>query len=240
MSLLIASDPQQLVAAQHALIGEMQTKIEAALGEARDAKEMRQKMLAAGLNPSQAKSIHGRATARVVYLTKIKDALQAGYVLMPDMPGEVIAVRTDRVGPSPAARRHHPWHQNVPRELPQNLPSGQGYYVSPRQNTATSTSTHTGSDGKLVKNTYRYATSLRDPDGLDRRFVKPAVIDRMSAAMLTNIFDEIVTVRGAGFASRAAERRKDRDPIVLGRVVDQRNKSVSAFLIAWFVDTEEL
>ncbi len=235
---LVASTPAEMSTLQHSLIQEMQTKIDAAMVEAQAAHDMKEQMLAARLSPAKAKIVHRRATARVGFLTKCHAALQAGYFMMPDMPGDVVAVRLGREMPLPANRRWRSHWRGIPDETGQGLPVGVGEYRSPRQSIETRR-VPTGkmlSDGKTPEQAPEHrAIELRDPDGLHKRFVKPAVMARTAAAMATKVFDEIVAVGGTAVA-----RRKDRDPIVLGRIVDPVNNRVAAFLIVSFVNTAEL
>lgn len=236
-SLLVAADPAALVNAQHRMIEDVAHKIELAKIEATEAKLMAETMTAARLGSAQAKALHKRATSRVGYLVKIKQALEAGYCMMPDMEGTTIAVRLDQIGPMPAARVARRWAGNVPDERPRGLPAGQGDYFSPRQEMGTQ-NTYTGKDsaGKDKFEEYSYAVSLRDPDGIDRRFMRPAVMSRTVQAMALKLFDEIACVKPADTRRRSTKP----DPIVLGRIVDPHNKRVSAFMIAWFIDTAEL
>ena len=136
-SLLVAADPAALANAQHRMIEDVAHKIELAKIEATEAKLMAETMTVARLGSAQAKAMHKRATSRVGYLVKIKQALEAGYCMMPDMEGPTIAVRLDQIGPMPAARVARRWAGNVPDEKPRGLPMGQGEYHSPRQEMGT-------------------------------------------------------------------------------------------------------
>jgi hypothetical protein len=232
-TLILASDPKELLSAQTALIADVEAKREAAIEEARAAHDMELSAISANLSVAAAKRIHRRATARVGYLTKVGQALQAGYVMMPDMPGDIVAVRVNRN--SPASSRLSDWSHFVQDERCQNLTAGIGKYVSPRQTVEkVRVSDKVLSDGRTTPQYKWRAVALRNPDGLDRRFLRPEVMSRLSAAMTMKLFDEIVTVRPQ---SRAALRaRRSRDPIALGRIVDDANGNVTAFLVAWFMD----
>lgn len=232
-TLIVATNPTELADAQHRMIADVDAKLKLAIAEAHEAKDMSNNMLAARLSPSQAKAIHKRATERCGYLARVKAALEAGYCMMPDMPGTVIAVRSARTTPSPSAKRWMTWSSNIPDErATANLETGEGEYISPRQQLEEEKFPVKNHKGEMEDKTHYRALSLRAPDGIDRRFMRPRVVKQLTAAMEHRIFDEIVCV------SPANTRRTSRDPIVLGRVVSGR--TVSAFLIAWFVDTAEL
>lgn len=232
--LSIAANPEELAKAHRSLIEQMGNKIVAAKEEAGSAKIMADQMIGAGLSAKTAKAIHKRSTDRVTYLVKCKQALEHGYVMMPDMPGEVVAVRTNRDEPTAQERTRQSAQHRVPAHKATNgLPGGMGRYVSPRQTMGSSASHEVERkrhDGTKYTETPRdhFAVALRDPDGLNTLFFKPLVIDRVTGAMSTIIFDEIVCVRPAN------RQRLSKDPIVLGRIVN--GLRVAAFLIAWFCD----
>lgn len=234
--LLIASDPQELLQSQHKLIDEVGRKIELAKHEAKSSHDMMIQMREARLNVHEAKRLHTRATSRVTYLIKIKSALEAGYLMMPDMEGDIIAVRSNRSGPSPVARRAYKssWKttsvRSVPDEQSSFLPPGEGRYISPRQGISTTSREIVDGSNKKTEYSTR-AISLRNPDGLNIQFIRPEVISRTAGAMTHRIFDEIVTVRPV-----SSIRRRSRDPIVLGRIIDKATRRCCAFMIAWFVD----
>jgi hypothetical protein len=230
VGLLIASDPHELLREQHRLIASVECKRTQALAEARDAEKMVDQMMTARMDWKPAARLQDRATDRVRFLTKVKSALEAGYVMMPDMPGEVLAIRTEN--PRLGDRRW--WREGDIKPLPakHTLPIGEGRYVSPRPTEAVQTNQDPTTKRWI---TSRRATEIRDPDGLDRKFLKPAVVDRMTGAMARGIFDEIVCVGARPVPGRKV---RDRDPIVLGRVLS--GKQAAAFLIAWFVDPAEL
>jgi hypothetical protein len=218
------------------MIASTAAKIEQAKAEAQDAKRMRDQMRTAGIGSGPAERLHKRATERVGFLVKVKAALEAGYLLMPDMPGEVLAVRTSKDPAWPSKRFWGEYHGLTPTE-PANhrLPPGEGWYANPNPDTQFRTVNDPVS-GKFLRDEIR-ATMLRDPSGIDHKFLKPAIIDKMTGAMTRHIFDEIVCV-GAKPTKSPTPTRADPDPIVLGRVVSGRQ--VAAFLIAWFVDLSEL
>ncbi|MCC6322998.1 MAG: hypothetical protein IT438_16360 [Phycisphaerales bacterium] len=232
--LLVASDVVELAENQRHLIASMEAKLAAAKTEARAAHDVMSTMTNARLDRGQAGRLHRRATARVTYLTKIVSVLKAGYCMMPDMPGDIVAVRHSRIRPSPQAMRWRDWRGSVPDERPAGLEEGDGEYVSPRQAIESQTVPSTGYDGKPSTKTQWRAVALCDPDGIGRRFMRAEVMTRTARAMQLKVFDEIVCVTGN------VNRRRSRDPIVLGRIVNPITEECAAFLIAHFIDTTVL
>lgn len=234
-TLLVASDPHELAQAQHRMIAELGAKIDRAKEEARLAAQTKDAMVAARLSPKQAVVMHAKATARVTYLVKIKQALEAGYCMVPDMEGTVIAVRRNTVGPTAIARRERGSSWSVPDERGQGLPAGEGSYRSPTQIISHRKVTENDYQGKPQQVNKYWADRIKDPDGIDRKFMRPEVMNRTARALADRLFDEVVTVKPWN-----SQQRRNRDPIVLGRVVDTKNRTTAAFIIAWFIDTAEL
>lgn len=238
--LLVAGSAEALAAAQRSLIEQTGHKIVLAIDEARLAAQMVDEMSRANLAPTAAKALHKRATERVTFLVKVKDALEAGYCMMPDMPGRVIAVRTTADYPR---SEHKKWSERFAAptmNADKSLSSGEGDYKSPTPDVEREVRLvergYRNPDGTVHKDKewFTRAVRLKDPDGIDRKFVRPEIVHRMSQAMALKIFDEVVCVDD----SDNRTRRKSKDPIVLGRVVI--GTKACAFLIAWFVDPREL
>jgi hypothetical protein len=220
------------------MIAAIEKKKLAAINESQDLKHAVTLAREANLSVVSVVRAHKAATSRVTYLSKLEAALRSGYVMMPDMPGDVIAVRINRDLPSRVSRRvsRNTWPSSVPDETPDCLPTGEGRYVSPSQTIQKAIhSVETTRDGKEdVRYGFR-AVALRDPFGLDKLFVKPIVIQRTAAAMALKIFDEVVTIK-----PQNTQKRRSKDPIVLGRVVDKVKKTSTAFMIAWFMDLDDI
>lgn len=230
--LLIADNPADMAKAQHSLIASTKNKVAEAIQDATDAKLMRDQMRTAKMNDLPAARLHEKATERVCFLTKVQAALEAGYLMMPDMPGEVLAVRTDKETPKHCWR----WSRSKPDMHPANpkLPVGVATYKSPRPSIEArfiEDPAHRDSHSEFKP------VRLRNPDGIDHKFLKPQVIERTTGAMVKGIFDEIVCV-GAKRHNAPTKTLKDPDPIVFGRVISK--KQVACFLIAWFMDPTDL
>lgn len=93
---VIASNPQELVESQQATIGKVAEKIRDADIEVRQARVTIDAGQRAGINVGPAKKILAKCVARAMFLGKVHDALEAGYVIVPNFPGETIAIRVKR------------------------------------------------------------------------------------------------------------------------------------------------
>lgn len=186
------------------------------------------------------------AQKKVDFYQKIVAALEAGYVIVPDFPIDVFAVRTKRDYPVERyATSSSYWTDNVDRtQRSEVLPLGEGRYVDSvpvvkRQKQIT--------DGN--KEVYRrWAAEHRDID-FPIKLVKPAILEETSKALALKIFDEIGCNPGRQGWNPAGSRRGG-DPMVVGRIVYRRpgdslsdargNLKTISFLIAWWLDTRDL
>jgi len=257
---VIASDPQELVRAQEALIARLDEKIlQAERERAAAAVEPAELQIDQELNSATAKALvtqardqlkeSGRRLAaiaerRVVYLQKVREALAAGFVMVPTLPGHVIAVRTARARP---AGRQYIWDVNRSADpspvLPDPaLPPGEGRYVAPMPEHEHQP--RAGSDRQDI-----VVSGFDEQIALPVEFLKPSVVQRTARAIDLKIFDQIVLIRdGAAQDTFAGASQPPRgDPMVVGRVMLRRpgahrweRPKVLSFLIAWFFDTKDI
>jgi hypothetical protein len=167
---------------------------------------------------------HGKK--RVLYLGKVKEALEAGYVIVPNMPGDTIAIRVKRENPRQSHQLDKPYRPSVHRENPDLLPSGQGDYVKPLP--TGEIHTNVLPDGK--KTFDLLIGDFDDEIGLPVQFMKPTLVKRLGEALDLKIFDEIEVVNGHV------------DPLIVGHVIERTSdtRKRTSFLIAWFVNTADI
>ena len=230
---LTALTPAEMVPAQAELIGWCDGKIRA-LADERDELEIHHRLATEnGWKTSVVESSLGRTRRRITYYEKMRAALQAGYLLVPNMPIDVLAVRVDRAK-QPEQQRDTPWGRFA-AEPQASLPAGVGRYVDETVVQEVVHYQEHDKDGKLVsKKLYRSG----DYDEVDfpAALMKPVILEAAAKAMALKIFDEIGRVRndGASFRSKA-------DPILVGRLRDPRqNRTGTTFFLAWWVDTATL
>lgn len=230
---VVASNPTELEAGQKHLIASVRAKEVQQQEEVRAAEETFAIAEAAGISVEPAKRMLARAKGRVLYLSKIAAALEAGYVMVPNFPGSTIAIRVTRDRPRARAGEstNRQW-ANPNREQPDRSPAGEGRFVSPKAEVDVDTEkTDEGKTRYIVT-----PTELQEEIALPGEFLKPMVVKRLEQAMADKIFDEIIVTPGR------RERRRG-DPMVLGRVLARRrdypndSPRMLTFLIAWFQDT---
>jgi hypothetical protein len=181
------------------------------------------------------------AKKRIQYYQKIRKAVSLGYLIIPNFPIEVIAVRVDRHSPR---WKYGTWPSQVNEAKPDILPADTGRYVD--EMLAVRDLTHEVSDGKGGSRTVHQARSDQYIEEVDFPvvMVKPQILEATSTAMQHFLFDRIgIAHHGGGTVSRA---RRTSDPIVCGQILDPTRKVgykdpwLVTFFIAWWLDTRSL
>jgi hypothetical protein len=240
---VIASTPEEMVTSQHALIASVAAKIEAQKLELAESQQILEATITAKVNQTAAKRLIKQAEHRLLYLTKVHAALEAGYVMVPDMPGQVIAIRTtSKHAVTQGTQRDVKSWTEPSGETPAALPVGDGVYVDPVPEA--SMRENTNYKGEVTSRDL-VMQEFSEELAMPVQFLKPTVIKRTGEAIELKVFDEIVAVYDGAkeYRSRNVKTTKG-DPLIIGRIFDvgagrqkyQRRKTM-AFLIAWFVDT---
>lgn len=173
---------------------------------------------------------------QAVYYTKLKEALDAGYFIVPDFPINVIAVRTNKKKPSDAGKVHH-YISSVVDEKPQALTTGDGEYVNPNPSAWKSAvdverTRHNGEKYPAKEDRWTTCHTFNQID-FPLRLVRPQVLKDFSRAMKRKIFDEIGVLPNT---------RRSSDPMIIGRLrmgSGRTDKTIS-FLISWWIPTQTL
>jgi len=231
---VLALNPEQMRPAQESLVRWADDKLRALTA---DAEEQSRAMEEAARTPftnqrSQWRRELDKTAKLITFYVKVRDALRAGYIIVPDFPVDVFAVRTDADTPEGSVTwSRRPWRrEGVFVERSRALASGEGAYVSPA--VAHSTRAFTEPDGKGGE-VQRYeitATEFRDV-AIPSRLVRPEILDATNKALALKLFDEL------GLVGRPRQ-----DPIIVGKIVDPRDPSTRrvSFFVAWWLDTATL
>lgn len=223
---LVALTPADMAPAQAALAEWCDRKIASLEREFEDMQENHETMNRAGLSQKGIVPALNRMAKRITYYEKIKAAVKAGYLIVPNFPVDVFAVRVNRAK-QPEKVRESAW-QSFSASA-QKLPPGVGRYVDDlvlRRDESYVEKV----DGK-EKRVGRYVSD--DYDDVDFPFLaaKPTVLKAAANAMALRLFDEMGTV----------QNRTGRDPIIVGRLLDPRgNGRLTTFFVAWWLDTAAL
>lgn len=239
---VVAHSAEEMALAQQELLGWVDRKIAAVEQEASEIKvnlELAQKR-----KWSTAPFVKAlkRVQSRVRYYKTIRAALQAGYRIIPDMPGLTLAVRTSRAAPRNTLHVSTYGHAKLPTAKSDDSPAGKGEYVGPDLKAYFYDRNEKDGILDVVRHYARVQEYDRDFE-FPLALVKPQILDDTNRAMLKKIFDEIAVVGVGGQTQRALPATTVvGDPIVLGRIVRyEGNKRHScAFLITWWLDTRSL
>ncbi|HVQ14730.1 MAG TPA: hypothetical protein VMS40_14110, partial [Vicinamibacterales bacterium] len=168
-----------------------------------------------------------RAEKRIAYYGKVKDAVDAGYLIVPNFPVTVLAVRVDRAQQPQETSDSH-WSSFSAK--PELLPSGEGRYVD--ELVVKEDHSYTVKDDVGTKKIQHYISGAYEEPDFPFRAVKPAVLAAAERAMALRIFDQIGMVRNGS---------PGRDPIIVGQLLDPRgNDRRTTFFIAWWLNTADL
>lgn len=182
-----------------------------------------------------------RIKKRVEYYEKIHAALSAGYVIVPNFPIDVFAIRT---------RRNHPvkhynmstssWGDQVDRtQKSEVLALGEGEHVDSIPIVRANVSTEASGN----KQYQWYADEFKDVD-FPIKTVKPTILEETDKALLLKIFDEVGCNPGRPGWNPGSGLNRKADPMVIGRIIYKtgswsEDKSVS-FLITWWLDFKDI
>jgi len=232
---VLARNPQEVEAAQKQLVA----WVEARIAQCRHAlAESEENVAHAKKRKWKITGWQSRALAarhRLDYYGRMREALAAGYFIMPDLPIEIFAIRTSKRKP---LHEHRSSEYQYPRlgdqvtDIPPGI--GAGRYASPVASASHWTETVKSKDGTKDVKQYHCATDGFEEPDFPMKLVKPQILDDTGKAMALRIFDEIGIIR-------PQSQQRHRDPIIVGRIRQRglRGNCVS-FLLSWWIDTRDL
>lgn len=168
------------------------------------------------------------AEKRLVFYGKVKEALRAGYFIVPNFPMDVFAIRTKAKGPRSDIEKSH-WARFLqPAQL---LPEGEGRYVSASPTVQRWTEPEKRKDGSQYDQAYSRPVGFKDVE-FPVALAKPEVLTATGLALERKLFDEL---------GIAQDRTMYGDPMILGRVRNPRPHRPSVtFFVAWWFDPARL
>lgn len=226
---LVALTPADMVPAQQALTTWCDRKIAAVRVELADLETNLELATEHGWKHQSVAASIARTKKRVLYYEKIQAAVAAGYLIVPNFPIDVFAVRVRRAK-QPEASASYQYDRGYKTAKAEVLPAGDGRYVDEELFTHDESYDRTKPDGKS-EHVSRYTSGDYDDVDFPLTLVKPAILDATARAMALKVFDEMGTVTN----------QSGRDPIVVGRLRDPRgNGRCATFFVAWWLDTASL
>lgn len=171
-----------------------------------------------------------RLTKRVEFFDKIEAALREGYVLVPNFPMTVFAIRTDARAPKGGIEEGR-WNQFVQRA--QILPEGHGRYVDPRPKVMTQESQVPDGNGGKKTAVSQWPAEEFDAVTFPLAMARPLLMTRAGETMARKIFDEVGIVTDSGGPRP--------DPILVGRILNpNRGRPPVSFFLGWSFDPSRL
>lgn len=173
--------------------------------------------------------------AQQMFYEKCLCAVDAGYAIVPDFPIDVFAIRIARAEATP----YH-FHQNwqvpeIPNQEPDDLPIGEGRYVSEKAGSYTFQQEHKKPDGSTEKRWHRKTEfhALRDV-AFPMQVARVGLLDAAASAMQLKVFDQI--------GMCPPRKVKKPDPMIVGQVImkDGTKTRTLSFLLGWTLNMEEL
>lgn len=233
---VVATTPAEMTAAQQSLIVWAQDRIAAEKELMDDAIAQFDIAKKNKWNASGWQSRIAISEKKIVYYSKIRLALEAGYYIVPPFPIDIFAIRTDAKGPG----SRWGWEDiNLAQEHGVDvkaLVAGVGEYVSNK--------TWTRPFKKMVRNvldkyeekTFYKPSSFRQVE-FPFKLAKATVMSETARAMALKVFDQIGIMGTAGKAVTHALP----DPIVCGQIMPWHgSRQPVTFFIAWWLDTKTL
>lgn len=222
---LTALVPEQMKVAQDNLIEWCSGKINSINSEIKELKESVEHARQQKWAVSTLKRQQSRAEKRILFFDKIQAALKAGFVIVPNFPVTLFAIRTNRDKPLTMFTNRH-WDDK--EQKPMELPTGEGEYQNPFPIVERETESLADNKTRDIS----YATDWAELE-FPISMMKPEIIEATNKAMALQIFDQFGIL----------PKTRNEDPIIVGQIVNKsgayRSKIVS-FMIAWHFDTKVL
>jgi len=230
--MVFARTPEEMARAQNALISAASRKLAKANEELVLAQQNFEEAKIAKIRTTGWRREIRKHEKEVKFYTKVHDALEAGYFIVPDFPLDIIAVRTTATEPADQSRER--WVSSINDEVHEELPVGQGEYVDPTPKIYKVNEVEM-EDGKEVKKQYFTAagTQLQKMD-FPFRLIKPHLLKDLDRASKRKIFDAIGVL---------PNKRRSPDPMLVGIIENKISRFQTKriqFLISWWIPTSTL
>jgi hypothetical protein len=236
---VVALTQDQMAAAQATLVAWCDERIAEAETEAREMNDIGFVAKERGFSANSAAVRERKAKARMVFYGKVRLAIEAGYVIVPNFPVNIFAIRTNRKAPSGEMTRDSYGHRDHFEQGAPGLPVGDGRNVSNVAIADRTTDRVPVKPGSTEMETEYIAWPVDFDDrfelGMPVHLVRPQILESTSEAMEKLLFDEFGLVRDDARMTRSG-RAKASDPIIVGRIIDRRNGRMFSFFVAWWLD----
>jgi hypothetical protein len=224
MNHIIALSPTDLAPAQQSLLGWCDQRIAHWVAEHKDANEAHQQAVSGGWKTTPFRNLMQKANRKIGFYKKVRQAIEAGYLIVPNFPLNIFAIRTTATEAKgdDSRSRWERFEQNA-----RVLPPGEGEYRNPIP--AKDEMIQKDKEGKDV--TVYYPTDLSTELEIPLHLVKPEIMRAVDKARGLKLFDQI------GICSDYQA-----DPIICGQILEGNSSSSKrvTFFVAWYVDLDSI
>ena len=228
---VFAQNPLQMRQAQAQMVEWAQRKVEETKALLADLEQNLEIAKKNKWRTSTLKTAVLREQRRSEFYCKTKQALEAGYCMVPNFPTGVFAIRTTRETPKATDLQRQ--SRYLPTEKSNCPPEGEGEYVDPQVPAVSCQAPD--KEGKLQ--TWWSAGEDYSDVSFPFTLVKPEIMEATQRAMALKVFDEI------GCLPESVSSRRYRDPIIVGKITHRQStysETTFTFLIAWFMDLDRM
>ncbi len=228
-----AATPNEMAQSQDALIAWAKRKIAICDAEAKELRESYEMARIRKWKSDTLKRHAALADKRTDFYRKMRAALEAGYIIVPDFPVSVFAVRTDRPSPRGVYVTTYDYgyspNLNSLEQKPKPITAGEGEYQNPFP------SVWRRGDKVSDKTTYMYHADKWKELEFPINMAKPNIMQATDRAMMLKVFDDFGVLPNA---------TKKVDPVIVGRIKVPSNAPYTdrtvSFIIAWHLNTATL
>ncbi len=227
---LTATEPDEIASAQQALIMWTTQKILALRREQKDLQDAYEHAVSQKWASGTLKRHALLAAKRIEFYDKMKAALEHGYVIIPNFPVTVFAIRTNK--DKPLKMLTDSWGDSHEQKA-EMLPAQEGEYKNPFPKVWQRELQKGTKENNWKSITEYYA----DDNWKDLEFPvsmsKVRIMEATTHAMALKLFDDFGIM---------PERKKE-DPIIVARLLDPRstryNRRFVTFMVAWHLNTRD-
>lgn len=227
---LTATEPDEIASAQQALIAWTKQKIDSLQAERIELEAAYNHAVSQKWAAGTLKRHAALAAKRIEFYEKMKSALEHGYVIVPNFPVTVFAIRTWKDKPAKLLS-YSRWDTH--EQKAESNPAGEGTYKNPFPQAFERTWDTPTKDSPQKTTTAYWAEAWKDLE-FPVSMSKVQIMEATTRAMALKIFDDFGIM---------PERKKE-DPIIVARLLDPRsnryNRRFITFMVAWHLNTRDL
>lgn len=235
---LVARSPQEMAAAQDDLSAWLTAKVALVDSEVTELKAATEIAIQKQWQYKTLASQLSKARVQHVYYTKLLQAVNAGYCIIPNFPIDVFAVRVSREKPKHVvvSADHRDPSRDIPDEKPQIMLAGEGRYVNPDQ-AVTRWQDPPRKNEQGFEAIKRWAATAEFKDiAFPLIAAQSRVMNATENAMALKLFDAI---------GICPESRPKGDPMIIGQIWLARTNGwgtpkMASFILAWHLDLRTL